>query len=180
MFPIYFHVSNPHCFQCMFLIYILPKMHRFSGIFDMFLDPRATHSSCLSDNDLESLIIEVTEFVLNSCIREAIIWRFDALSNLKIGTSSVSCTVSPILSMILIISLPADGEISFALYRVLQPPTQKIKSLISISCSTGWVTSMLVTDVGDQMCWWQVWDVGDRFRMMGTDLIYTILGKSPT
>ena len=30
---------------------------------------------------------------------------------------------------------------------------------------------MLVTDVGDQMCWWQVWDVGDRFRMFVTDLI---------
>ena len=25
------------------------------------------------------------------------------------------------------------------------------------------VTLMLVTDVGDQMFWWQVWDVGDRF-----------------
>ena len=34
------------------------------------------------------------------------------------------------------------------------------------------VTSMLVTDVGDQMCWWQVWDVGDRFRMLVTDLIH--------
>jgi len=32
-------------------------------------------------------------------------------------------------------------------------------------------TSMLVTDVGNQMCWWQVWDVCDRFRMMVTDLI---------
>ena len=31
------------------------------------------------------------------------------------------------------------------------------------------VTLMLVTDVGDQMCWWQVWDVGDRFRMLVTD-----------
>ena len=30
---------------------------------------------------------------------------------------------------------------------------------------------MLVTDVGDQMCWWQVWDVGDRFNS---------LSKSPT
>ena len=25
---------------------------------------------------------------------------------------------------------------------------------------------MLVTDVGDQMCWWQVWHVGDRFLQM--------------
>ena len=31
---------------------------------------------------------------------------------------------------------------------------------------------MLVTDVEDQMCWWQVWDVGDRFRMLVTDLIH--------
>ena len=34
------------------------------------------------------------------------------------------------------------------------------------------VTSMLVTDVGDQMCWWQVWDVGDGFRMLVTELIH--------
>ena len=34
------------------------------------------------------------------------------------------------------------------------------------------VTSMLVTDVGDKMCWWQVWDVDDRFRMLVTDLIH--------
>ena len=34
------------------------------------------------------------------------------------------------------------------------------------------VSSMLVTDVGDQMCWWQVWDVSDRFRMLVTDLIH--------
>ena len=33
------------------------------------------------------------------------------------------------------------------------------------------VTSMLVTDVEDQMCCWQVWDVGYRFY---------ILRKSPT
>ena len=34
------------------------------------------------------------------------------------------------------------------------------------------VTLMLVTDVGDQMCWWQVWDVDDRFRMLVNDLIH--------
>ena len=27
-------------------------------------------------------------------------------------------------------------------------------------------------DVGDQMCLWQVWDVGDRFRMLVIDLIH--------
>ena len=32
------------------------------------------------------------------------------------------------------------------------------------------VTSMLVTDVGDQMCWWQAWDVGYRFRIFVIDL----------
>ena len=32
--------------------------------------------------------------------------------------------------------------------------------------------SMLVTDAGDRMCWWQVWDDGDRFRMLVTDLIH--------
>ena len=25
------------------------------------------------------------------------------------------------------------------------------------------VTSMLVTDIGDEVCWWQLWDVDDRF-----------------
>ena len=34
------------------------------------------------------------------------------------------------------------------------------------------VTSMLVTDVGDQMVGWQVWDVGNRFRMLITDEIH--------
>ena len=34
------------------------------------------------------------------------------------------------------------------------------------------VTSMLVTDVGDQIWWWHVLDVGDRFRMLVTDLIH--------
>ena len=34
-----------------------------------------------------------------------------------------------------------------------------------------WVTSMLVTDVGDQMCRWQVWAVGDGINT---------LRKSPT
>ena len=33
------------------------------------------------------------------------------------------------------------------------------------------VTSVLVTDIGDRMCWWQVWYVGDRFNT---------LKKSPT
>ena len=32
------------------------------------------------------------------------------------------------------------------------------------------VTSMLVTDVGDKMCWWQVEDVDDRFKMLVADL----------
>ena len=31
---------------------------------------------------------------------------------------------------------------------------------------------MLVTDVGDQTYWWQVSDVGDRFRILVTDLIH--------
>ena len=34
------------------------------------------------------------------------------------------------------------------------------------------VTSMLVTDVWDQMCWWQVWDVDDWFRILITDSIH--------
>ena len=27
------------------------------------------------------------------------------------------------------------------------------------------VTTMLVADVGDQICWWRFWDVGDRFNI---------------
>ena len=42
------------------------------------------------------------------------------------------------------------------------------------------VTSMLVTDVGDQMCWWQNLDVGDKshhqHRELGTNIKY----QSPT
>ena len=42
---------------------------------------------------------------------------------------------------------------------------------INLNGHCSMVTSMLVTNVGDQMCWWQVWDVGDRFNT---------LRKSPT
>ena len=31
------------------------------------------------------------------------------------------------------------------------------------------VTSILLTDIKDKMCWWQVSDVGDRFQMLVTD-----------
>ena len=34
------------------------------------------------------------------------------------------------------------------------------------------VISMLMTDFGDQMCWWQIRDDGDRFRMLVTDSIH--------
>ena len=27
-----------------------------------------------------------------------------------------------------------------------------------------WVTSMLITEVSDSLCWWPVWDVGDKSR----------------
>ena len=30
-----------------------------------------------------------------------------------------------------------------------------------------WVTSLLVTDVGDEMGWWQLHDVGDSFSHFG-------------
>ena len=33
--------------------------------------------------------------------------------------------------------------------------------------------SMLVTDVGDEICWWQLWDVGKWFPMLLTDLIHS-------
>ena len=35
-------------------------------------------------------------------------------------------------------------------------------------------TSMLVTDVGDRLCWWQkVWNVDDRFQMLVTDSLHS-------
>ena len=40
------------------------------------------------------------------------------------------------------------------------------------------VTSMLVTDVGDQMRWWAVWDVGDRLNTLRKSPTYR--KKSPT
>jgi len=41
-----------------------------------------------------------------------------------------------------------------------------------------WVTSMLVTDVGDQMCWWQVWDV--RESRQHNDSATNIWNQSPS
>ena len=40
--------------------------------------------------------------------------------------------------------------------------TRKLNLIIKVAFQ---VTSMLLTDVGDQMYLWQVWDIGDRFRM---------------
>ena len=37
--------------------------------------------------------------------------------------------------------------------------------------STGWVTSMLTTDVADEMCWWQLWDVDDGFGYFGNQYL---------
>ena len=34
------------------------------------------------------------------------------------------------------------------------------------------VTLMLVTVVENQICWWYFWDVGDRFKLLVTDLIH--------
>ena len=51
-------------------------------------------------------------------------------------------------------------------FRHIRPINMKYRLYISDVLK---VTSILVTDVGDQMCWWQVWDVGDRFRMFVTD-----------
>ena len=38
----------------------------------------------------------------------------------------------------------------------------------------GWsvIPWILVTDLGDEMCWGQVWDVDDRFKMMVTNLLH--------
>ena len=50
-------------------------------------------------------------------------------------------------------------------------------------------TSMLVTDVGDEMYWWQRWDVGDRFEeidniikksLQNNDSVTIILNLSPS
>ena len=44
------------------------------------------------------------------------------------------------------------------------------------------VTSKLVTDVGDQMCWGQVWDVGDKsrhqYKKLSIDIKAPIVKKS--
>ena len=46
---------------------------------------------------------------------------------------------------------------------------------------TNWlVASMLVTDVGDQMCWWQVWDVGDQSRHQHQEFGINVKNQSPT
>ena len=38
-----------------------------------------------------------------------------------------------------------------------------------------WATSMLVTDVGDEICWWQLWDIGDRFEILVAETANMIL-----
>ena len=38
-----------------------------------------------------------------------------------------------------------------------------------------WVTSLLVTDVGDEMGWWQLHDVGDNFMRLVTVLVIWII-----
>lgn len=35
-----------------------------------------------------------------------------------------------------------------------------------------WTAPMSETDVGDGMCWWQVWDMGDWFGMLMIDLCH--------
>ena len=42
------------------------------------------------------------------------------------------------------------------------------------------VTSMMVTDVGDQKCWWQVWDGGEKSRHQYQELGTNIKYQSPT
>ena len=49
-----------------------------------------------------------------------------------------------------------------------------IKSFMILSEFVGWVTSLLVTDVGDEMCWWQVWDVDDWFDMLVINSLHSI------
>ena len=45
----------------------------------------------------------------------------------------------------------------------------------------GKITSMLVTDVGDQMCWWQVWDNGYIEKITNiTKKVANIMILSPT
>ena len=39
---------------------------------------------------------------------------------------------------------------------------------------------MLVTDIGDQMSWWQVLDVGDKSRHQHQELGTNIKNRSPT
>ena len=56
--------------------------------------------------------------------------------------------------------------------RIENQVTWLMKSNSSESHIMRLVSSMLVTDVGDQMCWWQSWDAGDRFRMLVIDLIH--------
>ena len=52
--------------------------------------------------------------------------------------------------------------IMFVLGRIMNSSSEPVRiSAVVIS-----VTSILMTDFGDQMCWWQVWDIGDRFNTL--------------
>ena len=41
-------------------------------------------------------------------------------------------------------------------------------------------TSMLLTEIGDQMCWWQVKDVGDKSHYHYPEFDTNIKSQSPT
>ena len=58
--------------------------------------------------------------------------------------------------------------------------TEEINLYVTRWVKINSVTSMLVTDVGDQMCWWQDSNVGDKSRHQYRELGINIKYQSPT
>ena len=79
------------------------------------------------------------------------------LSQISIPNGLIRC------SMKFCIALP------FPFNGLLQVLKQVLRQVLEhFSCdiwNESLLTSMLVTDVWDQICWWRIWDVGDRNTM---------------
>ena len=122
------------------------------------------------------------EFIYQSFVCNQISWSHQSPS--PKSTLSVLyliiCCINYIIIYMLIYMLWAEFWSTQVLYwKTLLEKSTTFDPLAS-ECTQYWksfrivptVTLMLVTDVEDQMCWWQVWDVVARFRMLMTDLIH--------
>ena len=71
-----------------------------------------------------------------------------------------------ITKLYLVTTINLTGPLKYqkpVINRIYLPAIMIFLPDLGFSRPTGSVSSMLVTDVRDKMCWWQGWDVGDWF-----------------